>query len=155
MTEDLVQKILGFLCSKYHMTYSFAENKKYWGEDLYIGTYSFYNQFGCFTIANIPVIGEKNYYRLDSVDRVSDILNGEGGQLKVLTQDNQAADDLCYNRNVGVYTFETKIWTKHVITKGLLRIPFLWFTDKQELLALADVIEAQIKKYHSFFGIKV
>ena len=155
MTEDLVQKILGFLCSKYHMTYSFAENEKYWGGDVYIGTYSYYNEFGCFTIANVPVIGQTNYYRLNSVDLVSNILNGEGGDFKVLTQDDQAVDDQCYNRNVAVYTFEPKIWTKHVITKGLLRIPFLWGTDRQELLALADVIEAQIKKYHSFFGIKV
>lgn len=38
---------------------------------------------------------------------------------------------------------------------AFLGIPFFWGTDKQVLCALAEVIETQIQKQGSFFGIKV
>ncbi len=158
MTEEKVKNILGFLCLKYKMTYALGEHENYMGTNAVLRTYSYYNKFGCFTIADVPVRGDVMYYRLDSVDQIADILLSPSPNLGVLTQKNEKAyreyDENISKHKLQIFDFEPEIWEKHRKT-GFLKMPFFWGTDKQILQALADVIEAQIEKYGSCFGIKV
>lgn len=158
MDEDKVKKNLDFLCSKYQMKYALGEFEHYLGTNAVLVTYSYYNEFGCFTIANVPVRGDVTYYRLDSVDQIKDVILSGSPDLGVLTQQNEklsrAYDDYISKRRLQIFDFEPEIWDKHSKT-GFLKLPFFWGTDKQILQALADVIETQIEKYSSFFGIKV
>ena len=158
MTEEKVKNILGFLCLKYKMNYSFVEYENYLGTNADLLTYSYYNEFGCFTIAHVPVRGDVMYYRLDSIDQITDIILTHPLDLGVLTQKNEKKyreySDNISKHKLSIFDFEPEIWAKHRKT-GFLKIPFFWGTDKQILQALAVVIETQIKKYGSFFGIKV
>lgn len=153
MTEENVRKSLDFLCLKYNMSYSLGEYENYLKRNAWLFTYSYYNDFGCFTITNIPVVGDVSYYRLDSIYQISDIL------LDTDALDENPEADKIYSDNIkkhtlSIFDFEPEIWEKHKKT-AFLGIPFFWGTDKQVLRALAEVIETQIQKQGSFFGIKV
>ena len=158
MTEKQVKDALKFLCVKYKMNYTFAEFENYMGTNANIETYNYYNKYGCFTIANVAVRGDVDYYHLDSIDQLKDILFSRPPNLGVLTSKNEkqykeyANNILKYK--LRIYDFEPEIWQKHR-KSGFLKIPFFWGSEKQILQALADVIEAQIEKNCSFFGIKV
>lgn len=158
MDEEKVKGILGFLCSKYKMTYDFSEFENYLGTNATIQIYSYYNGFGCFSVANVPVRGEVMYYRLDSIDQIKDIILSRPPNLGVLTQQNEKLYreyfDNISKHKLQIFDFEPEVWDKYRKT-GFLKIPFFLGTDKQILQALAAVIETQIKKGGSFFGIKV
>ncbi len=157
-TEEQVKNILGFLCLKYKMNYSLGEYENYLGTNAVLLTYSYYNEFGCFTIAHVPVRGEVTYYRLDSIDQITDIILRHDLNLGVITPKNEKKfrehSQNILKHELSIFDFEPEIWAKHRKT-GFLKIPFSWGTDKQILKALADVIKTQIEKYGSFFGIKV
>lgn len=158
MNEEKVKNILGFLVLKYKMDYVFYEFKNYLGTNATMVTYSYYNKFGCFTIANIPVRGDVQYYRFNRVEQIKDMVLLRSTDLGVLTKNNEMAYreyfDNISKYELNIFDFEPEIWYKHR-HGGFLKIPFFWGTDKQILQALADVIETQIKKNGSFFGIKV
>ncbi len=135
-----VKKYLSFLSDKYKMTYAFGEFDNYLGRNVAILTYSFYNEFGCFTIATVPAVGDVMYYHLKSVDHIPKLI---------------VSGDYDLNQFVlNVFDYEPEIWEKHR-RSGFLKIPFFWGSEKQILRALAEVIEIQIQKHDSFFGIKV
>lgn len=158
MDEEKVKEILGFLRSKYKMTYNFCEFENYLGSNAAIQIYSYYNEFGCFAVANVPVRGEVMYYRLDSVNQIKDVILSCPPNLGVLTHQNEKLYREYFanisKHELHIFDFEPEIWERHRKT-GFLKIPFFWGTDTQILQALADVIETQIKKSGSFFGIKV
>ena len=135
-----------------------GEYEDYLGTNAVLLTYSYYNEFGCFTIAHVPVRGEVTYYRLDSIDQITDIILRHDLNLGVITPKNEKKfrehSQNILKHELSIFDFEPEIWAKHRKT-GFLKIPFSWGTDKQILKALADVIKTQIEKYGSFFGIKV
>lgn len=140
MDEKIIKKYFGFLNDKYKMAYDCGSFDNYLGRAAAILTYSYYNEFGCFTIANVPVVGDVMYYRLKCVDHIPKfIVSGDydTSQFKL-----------------DIFNYEPEIWEKHR-KSGFLKIPFFWGSEKQVLRALAEVIETQIQKYGSFFGIKV
>ena len=114
MTEEKVKNILGFLCLKYKMNYSFGEYENYLGTNADLLTYSYYNEFGCFTIAHVPVLWDVMYYRLDSIDQITDIILTHPLDLGVLTQKNEKKyreySDNISKHKLSIFDFEPEIW---------------------------------------------
>ena len=161
MTEKIVEDNLDFLCEQYGFNYTFAEFENYLNTNIGIDTYSYHNEYGCFTITNFAARGEIDYICLDNIQSLKDFLcpkypdewstyNKELMQyLKVQYLEERGKHE------INIFNTEPEIWEKHRRKFGFLKIPFFWGSNKQVFKALAEVIEAQIEKNGSFFGIKV
>lgn len=142
MNETIIKNSLGFLCSEYGFDYQVLEFDNYLNRGGTLIAYNYFNGNGCFTIANVPVIGDVTYYRFDSID-----------QLKKYT--TPAADSLSDigGCELNIFSYEKQIWKSHEELLGF-KNPFAYLTDKRILNVLHEVIQAQLQSRNEFFGIK-
>lgn len=89
MTEKNVKDVLDFLCERYRMMYTYAEFEHYLGTNACIETYNYHNKYGCFTISNVAVRGEIDFYHLNSIDQLKDFLCSTPPEFRKLTPENE------------------------------------------------------------------
>jgi hypothetical protein len=139
MTEKMLKENLHFLVNNYRMRYDFQEFKGFYGGNNSLYIYSYYNENGCFTIKDYPVVSDVTYIRLDNIESLGDYLT--------------AHYDEQIKHEIHIFHEEPEIWKKHE-KKQFLKFLLYWNSEKT-LKALAEVILTQIEKYGEFFGIKV
>lgn len=150
-TEEKVKKYLWFLIEKYGMSYV-REDFEVW-DGWEKGTYSFYNDNGCFTIEQSDPRDGVGYFRLDSIHSLKDFVLSEPPDNE--EEQRQYVDERRkHYEYINIFDVEPEIWEKHK-RSGFLKMPFFWGSAKQVLRGLAEVIETQIQKTGQFFGIKV
>lgn len=129
--ENVMQKItseLDFLQSEYGMNYCFQSFKKtadglFWGP---CDAYSYYNEFGCFTIYHIVQRGELDFY---------------------FAQEFSANQFELLQREINLESGCKDIWSN---------MPRKFFGQRKIFFeTLAKAIRAQIQKKGSFYGIRV
>jgi hypothetical protein len=139
MNEEQVKKYLGFLNEKYHMNYIYNVFDNYLGTNAILQTFTFYNNYGCFVIHDVPVKGEVEYVCLDDIK----MLNKYGN--KPSSVKKQVID---------VSSVKKEIWERYQKI-GPFKNPFFWTNNNSVLKVLAKVIEKQIQETGKFYGIKV
>ena len=68
-TTKLIKKYLGFLETEYDFKFTFQTFHEYYGFRGPIDTYSFYNQYGCFTLHHVVQKGEWSWYTSKSFSK--------------------------------------------------------------------------------------
>lgn len=66
--SQTILKFLGFLVDEYQMKYMFQTFNEYLGFHGPINTYSFYNQYGCFTLLQVVQRGEWSWHVSGKID---------------------------------------------------------------------------------------
>lgn len=139
MKELQVKKNLDFLCLDYNLKYKASEFTNYLSTNGSVETYSYYNDFGCFTISNFAVKGELDYLVFKSIDEMQQCFLSKASISNFL---------------INIFNYEQEIWKKN---QKLLffKNPFCWLNTNKTLRVLSEVIKSQIKKNGNFFGIKI
>ncbi len=114
----LVLKYLGFLTNDYGMNFAFQTFNEYEGFMGPIDTYSFYNNFGCFTLHNVVQKGEWGWF---------------------------------ISRKISSNQYE--LLEKEILQTDYIHKRYWMFSSV--LKRLASIINEQIKKTSSFFGIRI
>lgn len=128
-----MHKQFEFLVKDYGLSYSYQEFHNCYGGNTTVFTYSFYNGSGCFTIHEMPVRGELDFYFSRHYSTVQQEL---------------------YEKIIDISTMEADIWRRR--TKILFfNNPFFWNDKNKVLSLLAEVLKIHIAKYNEFFGIKI
>ena len=123
-----IEKKFEFLVKDFGLKYSYQEFNNCYGGYWCVNTYSYYNESGCFTIHVIPQKGEFDFFFAEKFSMVR--------------------EELC-KYPINEQSIEQGIWNN-------AKKKFLFEYRKNLYLdTLAKVIRSQIKKYGSFFGIKV
>ncbi len=123
-----IEKQFEFLVKDYGLKYSYQEFNDCYGGYWWAYTHSYYNESGCFTIHVLPQRGEIDFFFAERFSTVR--------------------EELCKNE-INEQSIGQSIW-------NTAKKKFLFGYRKSLYLeTLAKAIKFQIKKYGSFFGIKV
>ena len=122
---------MDFLCLDYNLKYKASEFTNYLSTNGSVETYSYYNDFGCFTISNFAVKGELDYLVFKSIDDMQQCFLSKASISNFL---------------INIFNYEQEIWKKN---------PFYWLNTNKTLRVLSEVIKSQIKKNGNFFGIEI
>lgn len=123
----MIEKYLGFLVSRYHLSYRMQPIGNYCGSGGMAYMHSFYHESGCFTVLEVPVKGEMAFYVADAY-----------------IPDEKA---LCRNV-VDVRSISPEVWERHE-----KRSLFFWSRQDKVLAALAEAIQRQAEKHGACLGI--
>lgn len=138
MTEEQVKETLDFLVKEYDLKYDYQQFENCPFGNWCTETYSYYNDYGCFTITKLLARDDVEYVRLKNIELLKTYMcSSYSERLK---------------SQIDITSVEHDIWEKHKkrsIFKG-----YFW-SDKKYLNILSEVIRTQIGKRGEFFGIKV
>ena len=138
MTEKKVKGTLDFLVEEYDLKYDYQQFKNCPFGNWCTETYSYYNDYGCFTITNLLARDDVEYICLKNIEMLKTYM--------YLSYTEQ----LKYQINITAVEYE--IWEKY---KKRSMFKGRFWSDKKYLDILSEVIRAQIEKRGEFFGIKV
>ena len=121
------------LAEKHNLHYQFQKFENCFNGNWLVYTYSLYNESGCFTISYMPQRFEVDCYYAErfSTDR----------------------QELC-NKAVDIFETEKDIWNRRE-TFWIFKNPFYYWSTKNIIKTLIEVINVSIEKNNGIYGIEI
>ncbi len=138
MNEKLVKETLDFLIEEYDLKYDYQQFENCPFGNWCMEAYSYYNDYGCFTITKLLARDDVEYVYLKNIALLKTYMY------------SRYSERLKYQINIT--SIEGDIWEKYK-KRSIFRGRF--WSDKKYLKILSEVIKVQIEQRGEFFGIKV